>query len=185
MSRRVSARDAGMKKEATVADDAAQPSSPFDVKTVEALVALMAEHNLSEIDLRDGHQRLRLRRGGRAVIVPEAPLATLPVAPAPQPTPTPAADNAGKGGSDKSSRKLIEIKSETVGTFYAAPNPESQPFVHVGSRVTPETVVCIIDVMKNMYEIQAGCSGVIAEILAQNQQPVEYNQVLFRVDPMG
>jgi acetyl-CoA carboxylase biotin carboxyl carrier protein len=168
MSRRASSRTAGIKETTPVANDETKPPSPFDVKTVEALVVLMAEHNLSEIDLRDGHQRLRLCRGGRVEAV--APVAAPPTVEQAAAAPV---------------KKLLEIKSETVGTFYAAPNPESPPFVHVGSRVTPETVVCIIDVMKNMYEIQAGCSGVVAEILAQNQQPVEYNQVLFRVDPVG
>jgi acetyl-CoA carboxylase biotin carboxyl carrier protein len=182
MSRRASSRTAGIKETTPVANDETKPPSPFDVKTVEALVVLMAEHNLSEIDLRDGHQRLRLCRGGRAeALAPPAAPASAAL-PAPPPTAaTPTVEQAAAAPV----KKLLEIKSETVGTFYAAPNPESPPFVHVGSRVTPETVVCIIDVMKNMYEIQAGCSGVVAEILAQNQQPVEYNQVLFRVDPVA
>ncbi len=166
-----------------MADEDTKQPSPFNVKTVEVLITLMAEHNLSEIDLRDGPQRVRLRRGARQVMVAGAPAPAAPLVPAAAPpvaTPAPPAANSAPAAPTK---KLLEIKSETVGTFYASPNPESPAFVHVGSRVTPETVVCIIDVMKNMYEIQAGCSGVIAEILAQNQQPVEYNQVLFRVDP--
>jgi acetyl-CoA carboxylase biotin carboxyl carrier protein len=167
-----------MKKEKTpVADDAATPPTPFDIHTVEALVALMAEHNLSEIDLRDGIQRLRLRRGARRVTVTDNAVPAAPLAPPPAVAP------AAPSPSGATAKKLLEIKSETVGTFYASPNPESPAFVHVGSRVTPETVVCIIDVMKNMYEIQAGCAGVIEEVLAQNQQPIEYNQVLFRVNP--
>ena len=82
-------------------------------------------------------------------------------------------------------KKLIEIKSATVGTFYSSPNPDSPPFVRVGSKVAHDTVVCVIEAMKLFNEVMAECSGTIAEILVENQQPVEYNQVLFRVDPAG
>ena len=82
-------------------------------------------------------------------------------------------------------KKLIDIKSPTPGTFYASPSPDAQPFVRAGSKVTASTVVCLIEAMKIFNEITADCNGVIAEILAENQQPVEYGQVLFRVDPTG
>ncbi len=74
------------------------------------------------------------------------------------------------------------IKSPTPGTFYSASSPDAEPFVHVGSRVTPATVVCIIEAMKIFNEITADCTGVIREVLAENQQPVEFGQVLFKVD---
>ena len=77
------------------------------------------------------------------------------------------------------------IKSPTPGTFYAAPSPDAEPFVRVGSRVTPTTVVCVIEAMKIFNEIQAECSGVITAVLVENQQPVEYGQALFKVDPTG
>jgi acetyl-CoA carboxylase biotin carboxyl carrier protein len=80
---------------------------------------------------------------------------------------------------------LIPIKSPTPGTFYKAPSPDAEPFVKVGSRVTPTTVVCMIEAMKIFNEIPAECNGVIAEVLVENQQPVEYGQVLFQVDPTG
>jgi acetyl-CoA carboxylase biotin carboxyl carrier protein len=72
-----------------------------------------------------------------------------------------------------------------VGTFYAQPSPEAPPYVSVGSRVTPTTVVCQIEAMKIFNEIMAECSGVIREILVKNKEPVEYGTVLFRVDPNG
>ena len=83
------------------------------------------------------------------------------------------------------SRKLVEIKSITPGTFYSASSPEAQPFVRLGSKVTPTTVVGLIEAMKLFNEITAECNGVIAEVLVENQQAVEYGQVLFRVDPTG
>jgi acetyl-CoA carboxylase biotin carboxyl carrier protein len=164
------------------ADDASKNAGPFDVRTVKALVALMAQHDLSEIDLREGTQRICLRRGsiqsaagaGPATISgPPASVPAAPLAPPKNDAPSPSAPT----------KKLIEIKSPTPGTFYGAANPESPPFVKVGARVTPTTVVCLIEAMKIFNEITADCTGTITEILSENQQPVEYGQVLFRVDP--
>jgi acetyl-CoA carboxylase biotin carboxyl carrier protein len=70
-----------------------------------------------------------------------------------------------------------------VGTFYSRATPDTEPYVKVGGRVTPATVVGLVEAMKLYNDVQAGCAGVIAEILVENQQPVEYDQVLFRVDP--
>jgi acetyl-CoA carboxylase biotin carboxyl carrier protein len=81
------------------------------------------------------------------------------------------------------SRQLVEIKSPTVGTFYAQEKPGAPPYVSVGSRVTPTTIVCQIEAMKIFNEITADCSGVIAEVCVQNKEFVEYGTVLFRVDP--
>ena len=81
--------------------------------------------------------------------------------------------------------QYLEIKSPMVGTFYQSPEPAAQPYVKVGSRVTVGQVVCIIEAMKIMNEIESEVMGVIREIAAQNAQPVEFGQVLFRVDPHG
>ena len=83
------------------------------------------------------------------------------------------------------SPQFLEIKSPMVGTFYQSPEPAAQPYVKVGSRVTVGQVVCIIEAMKIMNEIESEVSGVIREVVAQNAQPVEFGQVLFRVDPHG
>ena len=106
------------------------------------------------------------------------PVSRPSAAPAPQPAveaePAPAAEDA---------EELVDITSPMVGTFYAAASPDSEDFVEAGARVTPEAVVCIVEAMKVMNEIKAECSGVIAEVVATNGQPVEYGQVLFRVKP--
>jgi len=81
--------------------------------------------------------------------------------------------------------QLLEIKSPMVGTFYQSPEPGAQPYVKVGSRVNVGQVVCIIEAMKIMNEIESEVSGVIRELAAQNAQPVEFGQALFRVDPHG
>jgi acetyl-CoA carboxylase biotin carboxyl carrier protein len=159
-----------------VADDREIPR-PFDVRTIRYLVRLMSHHDLSEIDLAEGDLRIRIRRGPR-VVQTAAPLAALAPASGPAaPTPTPAAE--------KPTSKLIDIKSPTVGTFYAQRDPGSPPFVTVGDRVHPTKVVCLIEAMKVYNDIQADVSGVIREVCVNNKESVEFNTVLFRVDPLG
>jgi acetyl-CoA carboxylase biotin carboxyl carrier protein len=173
-------------KEKPVADDLSKKAGgPFDVRTIKALVSLMTQNDLSEIELRDGVQRVRLRRGSAPAVGPDVaaarPAAALPVA-APL---TDAVKFEAAPTNSAPMKKLHEIKSETVGTFYASPNPGAPPFVRAGDRVTPTTVVGLIEAMKLFNEITANCSGVIEEVLVENQQPVEFNQVLFRVNPAG
>jgi acetyl-CoA carboxylase biotin carboxyl carrier protein len=163
-----------------VADEPKNDRGPFDVPTIRLLAALMSRHDLSEIDLRDGDQRVRLLRGGQVVTAVSAPAIH---ASAPSATALSSADPAP--AAEKPVRSLIEIKSEGIGIFFTRPKPEADPFVHVGSRVQPDSVVGLIEAMKLYSDIQAGCTGVIAEILVNDEQPVEYDQVLFRVDPMG
>lgn len=159
-----------------MADEEPKGTGPFDVSTIRALVALMGRYDLSEIDLHNGDQRIRLRRGFTKTTVTATP-AMLPGPAMTAPPPPKAAEPPPP------SRKLIEIKSPTPGTFYARPSPEADLFVKVGSRVEPKSVVCLIEAMKLYTEIQAECSGVIEEILLENAQPVEFDQVLFRVNP--
>ena len=161
-----------------MADDVGKTPGPFDVQTIKNLVTLMSRHDISEIYLRDGEARLRIRRGPRGVSMsPPAATPTFVSAPAASAT------APVKAEAPAAARRLIDIKSPTVGNFYVAANPGSEPFVHKGSRVTPETVVCIVEAMKVMNEIKAECSGVIEEIVVENGAGVEYGQVLFRVDP--
>src|SRR5438093_1120363 len=80
---------------------------------------------------------------------------------------------------------LVEIKSPMVGTFYSAPEPGAEPYVKAGSRVATGQVVCIIEAMKIMNEIESEVAGVVREVLVENAQPVEFGQLLFRVDPHG
>ncbi len=161
-----------------MADDN-HPPSPFDVQTIRHLVALMSRHDLSEIDLRDGPARLRLRRGPRRVTT-SAPV-VLPAAAAAAPAPAPAP--AVREEPSRPAKTLLEIKSPAPGVFYPKPNPESPPYVTAGTRVTPTTVVGQLEAMKLYNEITADCTGVIVEIVARDGQSVEYGEVLFRVDP--
>jgi acetyl-CoA carboxylase biotin carboxyl carrier protein len=164
-----------------VAGESTSDGKGVDVRKVQALAALMSRHDLTLIDLRDGPVHLRMRRGHRALppatVAPAQPAATLP-APA-----APAAETSVQAPGAGPARQLHEIKSPTPGTFYSQEEPGAPPYVRVGSRVTPTTVVCKIEAMKIFNDITADCSGVVVEVLAENKQPVEYGQVLFRVDP--
>ena len=147
---------------------------------VEFLVKLMADQDLSEIDLHEGEQRIRLRRGARvvaaaapAVVATAAPVASHPAADAARlPTsPPPAAKSS-----------YHEIKSPMVGTFYAKPKPESEDYVKVGSKVKPDSIICKLEAMKLFNDLPAECTGTIAEICVKNGQPVDFGTVLFRVE---
>ncbi len=165
-----------------MADDSSKSPSPFDVRTIKDLVALMVRHDLTEIDLREGERRIRLRRGPKETIALAPGLASASP-PATAPVSSPPA--VSKTTPDKPAKELLTIKSPTPGTFYAASSPDAEPFVRVGSKVTPTTPVCMIEAMKIFNEITADCTGVITEILVENQQAVEFGQVLFKVDPTG
>ena len=92
-------------------------------------------------------------------------------------------DNGAKAEAPKT--KLLEVTSPMVGTFYGAPEPGAKPYVSVGSRITKGQILCIIEAMKIMNEIESEFTGVIKEVVASDAHPVEYGQVLFRVDPNG
>jgi acetyl-CoA carboxylase biotin carboxyl carrier protein len=143
----------------------------IDSKNLKALVRLMVENDLTELDLRDakgGH--ITLKRQGAQRPAPAAATPTVPTLPAP---PSASAIQAG----------LTPINSPIVGTFYAAANPDAKPLVAVGDRVGPETVVCIIEAMKVFNEIKADASGVVEKILGTNGQAVEFGQPLFLIRP--
>ena len=155
------------------------PRHSFDIATVEKLIGLMTANELTEIDLHDGDNRIRLRRGGNMSVVQAVatPIAQPMSAPAAHASSSPVAHAPGTP-----EKKYHMIVSPTPGTFYAKPSPEEQPYVKVGSKVAPDTVVCKIEAMKIFNDIVAECTGTIVEILVDNAQPVEYGQPLFKVD---
>ena len=149
-------------------DDTAK-NAPFDVERLCELIELMEKHGLTEVSLQKGDQKWRLRRGAPDVPIMGAyPAPTFPIAPA-------AAAPAESG--------LLVIKSPTVGTFYSSPSPDDPPFVTVGSRIGPDTIVCIVEAMKVFNQIPAEVSGTIVEILANSGDSVEFGQPLYRVRP--
>jgi len=153
---------------------------------IRQLVELMVAHDLREIDLREGETRVSVKRGPEvgqpATIVTAGPV---PGAAAPAPAAAPATGEPPAEKPAAADEGLVPIKSPMVGTFYAAPDPDSPPYVTVGTEVGPDTVVCIVEAMKVFNEIKAEVAGTIERILVQNEQPVEFGQTMFLVRPAG
>lgn len=158
-----------------------------DLDKIRELIEIMKENGLVEVEIKHGEDKIFLKRSQPQLTEGAAVTAVPAVAPNAQAV----AANSGVAQnlapqpelSTPSQEDLIEIKSPIVGTFYATPSPDSDPYVDVGSQVDPQTVVCIIEAMKVMNEIKPETTGTIAEILVTNGQAVEYGQVLFRVKP--
>jgi len=153
----------------------------IDPDKLAELIKLMVENEVSEMELREGEQAVVLKRGlaGNVVVSPPVAAVAPPVAPvaAAAPASVPPAD---AGDEDDG---LLAVVSPMVGTFYSAPDPESPAFVSEGSRVGPQTVVCIVEAMKVFSEIKAEVSGTIERVLVRNGEPVEFGQKLFLVKP--
>ncbi len=152
---------------------------PFDVQTVEYLIALMAKHDLTEISLSDEGQRIRLRKGGVAMVPAVAHMPAVHHAA----THHPAAPPAAAVVAGPPAKKLHDIKSVMVGAYYARPKPDKDDFVKVGQVLKPDTTICMIEAMKIFNEIKAECSGTVAEVCVKNGDTVDFGTVLFRVDP--
>jgi acetyl-CoA carboxylase biotin carboxyl carrier protein len=153
------------------------PGSPMDVSLLDQIVRLMADNDLNTVDVRDGTRRIILKRGAVVAAAPTV-MAAAPVAAA-----APAAAPAAAAPAVDEDAGLTAIRSPMVGTFYSAPGPNDKAFVQVGSDVTEDTDVCIIEAMKVFNNIKAECRGKIAKVMVQNGQPVEFNTVLFLVKP--
>lgn len=146
--------------------------SVFEVEKIREFIELMQEHELSEVDLKQADQRIRLRRGpgdqpiAYAAAPPAAPAQSAPAAAASAPADDP---------------NVVNIESPTIGTFYSKPKPDAPDFVKVGDTVSADTIVCIVEAMKMFNEIPAGVSGKIVECLVSNEEPVDNNKPLFKV----
>jgi len=153
----------------------------MNIEEIKQLVQLMIENDLSELNVADGETKVFLKRGpsGLPVVVAAPPATNEPSASGRSGGAAPSAATRA----EQAPEELIDIKSPMVGTFYAAAGPDSDPYVAVGTAVSEDSVVCIIEAMKVMNEIKAECSGTVQEICVKNAQPVEYGQVLFRVKP--
>ena len=165
-------------------------SASVNLDELRELIALMLENGLAELELEREEFRVRLRRdsvggSGHAPAPPSpAPAPVHVPAPAPSPAPTTAAHPGAQATTAASQdQDLHIIPSPIVGTFYRSPSPNADPFVKIGSNVEQDTVVCIIEAMKLMNEIQAEASGEVVKIYVENGQPVEYGQPLFGIKP--
>jgi acetyl-CoA carboxylase biotin carboxyl carrier protein len=152
----------------------------MDIEEIKTLTDLMVDHDLSEIMIRDGDKRIVIRRGDRGVTqVITSPPAAAP--PAPAPAVAGQAVPAGEAAPAQEDPNLAKVTSPMVGTFYATPDPDSPPYVSIGDKVGPDTVVCIIEAMKVFNEIKAEHAGTVESIEVQAGDPVEFGQVIMTV----
>jgi len=153
-----------------------------DLKDIKAIIDLMKKNSVSEFELEKQDFKIRLKRGmnggvvsaeeGGPQVISYAPMQALPAAAA-----TPAAPAAATSND-------ADIKSPMIGTFYRSPSPDSAAYAEIGTEVSPDTVVCIIEAMKVMNEIKAEVRGVITQVLIENAKPVEFGQPLFKIRPL-
>jgi len=154
-----------------------------DLKDIKAIIDLMKKNSITEFELEQENSKLRLKRGlnggspaissSDEILVPAlTPVPQQMAASVPAPTSVPPAATGE-----------IDIKSPMIGTFYRSPSPESASYVDIGTEVSPDTVVCIIEAMKVMNEIKSEVKGVVTQILLENGKPVEFGQPLFKVRP--
>jgi acetyl-CoA carboxylase biotin carboxyl carrier protein len=139
----------------------------LDLEQLRELIRLLDEANLTEIEVEHDDDRIRVRRDP-AAIVAAVPQSVAPTAEAAAAT---AADENG-----------LYVTSPFVGTFYRSPSPDSDPFVEVGDEIVVGQVLCIVEAMKLMNEIEAETAGTVVEVLVENGKPVEYGDKLFRIE---
>lgn len=173
-------------------------------KELKQILQALVEHGVSELTLETPDYKLTVRRGGEVQVVALPQAVTAPAAPPPSlPTPTapgvsapadlaPAAGAPGLEAQEAKGAKeakdecagCVEVRAPIVGTFYRAPAPDAPPYVEEGDRVEKGQVLCIIEAMKLMNEIESEVSGIVKKILVKNGEPVEYGQPLFLIQPL-
>jgi acetyl-CoA carboxylase biotin carboxyl carrier protein len=158
----------------------------LDLKQIKLVIDLMKRSDLTEFAVEEEGFKLKIRRGANGLPVVSSggsyggshnPFPGYQPQQAPAPAAAPAA--AAEPAADEAS--ITYVKSPMVGTFYRSPSPESKMFAEVGTKITETSVVCIIEAMKIMNEIQSEVKGTVIEVLIENGQPVEYGQKLFKV----
>lgn len=155
----------------------------MNAKELKSILQALQEHEVAELTLETPDYKLTVKRGGEVQYLPApAPVVVQPqaVAPAQNPAPAPTQTPAPK---PEDTSKYAEVRAPIVGTFYRAPSPDAEPFVREGDTVKKGQVLCIIEAMKLMNEIESEVSGVVRKVLASNGEPVEYGQVLFLIEP--
>lgn len=149
----------------------------MDLEQIEALLELLGKHDVGEFSYEGSDYSLKLSVGTTKLVAAAAPVVAA-AAPAAAPAPAAAAAPAAAPADDSG---LTLVESPMVGTFYRSPNPDSPPFVEVGTKVTKGQTLCIVEAMKLMNEIEAEVSGTIVAILAEDAKPVQFGQDLFKI----
>jgi acetyl-CoA carboxylase biotin carboxyl carrier protein len=161
----------------------------MDFKTIKNLLKLISESDVNEMEVEEGDFRIKIKKQPDTHVTQGPPTMytghALPVdVAAPSAPAQPAPRQAGAAEqSEEQASNTITVRSPIVGTYYSAPSPESDAYVNVGDTVTKGDVLCIIEAMKIMNEVESEHSGKIVKILVDNTQPVEFDQPLFLIDP--
>jgi acetyl-CoA carboxylase biotin carboxyl carrier protein len=150
-----------------------------DIEQIRELIQLMKENDIAEVSIKNGDDMIELKRAGASIPMAWPPPPAMYPAGSTYPHAAPAPPLTGEVQADE--EKLVPILSPMVGTFYATPDPHSPPYVTIGSEVTEDTVVCIVEAMKVFNEIKAEVNGTIAKILVANETGVDYGQPMFLV----
>ncbi|MEX0740677.1 MAG: acetyl-CoA carboxylase biotin carboxyl carrier protein [Pseudohongiella sp.] len=151
----------------------------MDIRKVKKLIELLESSDVAEIEIKEGEEAVRISRASKVT----PPPVQYQSAPAPAPAPAPAAAPAPAPEAAKDNKKIRGnvVKSPMVGTFYRSPSPSSPAFVEVGQHVKVGDVICIVEAMKMMNQIESDHSGVVEAILAQDGEPVEFDQALVTI----
>jgi len=153
----------------------------MDLRKIKKLIDILEDSNLSELEIREGEESVRLSRMPKGVTIAQtsAPVAAVHHAEAPRaiPASAPGADAGAQGAKELPAGHVL--RSPMVGTFYASPNPDAAPFVKVGQSVKPGDTLAIIEAMKMFNQIEADIAGTIVAVLASSGQPVEFDEPLF------
>jgi acetyl-CoA carboxylase biotin carboxyl carrier protein len=151
----------------------------MDIRKVRALIELVQESGVAELEIKEGEETVRISRFSQGTTIVGAGLPAMPAMPPAAPQEAPKTESTPAAPPPRQAGHIV--RSPMVGTFYRAPAPDAKPFVEVGMRVQADQTVCIIEAMKMLNQIEADVAGVVAEILVENGQPVEYDQPLFVV----
>jgi len=152
----------------------------MELDKIRELVKLVEESQIQELELGNRGETIRISKTGSGQVI--AP-SVVPTAPAASNTPGETSQTGSSSAEEASAGNLQELVSPMVGTFYSAPTPESDPFVKVGDVVRPGDVVCIVEAMKVMNEIEAEFGGTVRRVMVENAQPVEFGQALVLIEP--
>lgn len=152
----------------------------MDIRKIKKLIELVEESGISELEITEGEESVRIHRGGSASAAPMQYAAPMPVAQAAPAPATAAPAEAESAVTDEPSGNIV--RSPMVGTFYRSSSPDAKSFVEVGQKVSVGDTLCIVEAMKMMNQIEAEVAGVVKQIMVDNQDPVEFDQPLFVIE---
>jgi acetyl-CoA carboxylase biotin carboxyl carrier protein len=166
----------------------------MDLSLVKKLVKLLSESDVDEIEIEEEGKKIRIAKHQQRASAPATPAAwvseparqatSMPANALPPHAAAPSGSPAETSATAPAAANLTEIRCPIVGTFYRAPAPDAAPFVQIGSEIQPGMVLCIVEAMKLMNEIESDVAGKVAKVMVENGQPVEYDQVLFLIEKL-